>query len=69
MQLAWVTVGRISQERDLFGVSIPGAGLFWSQSGVTSLTQHISTGFLNTLKLMLSQEMWYIGRCMRISCE
>ena len=47
--LAWVAVGRMSQERYLFGVSIPRSDLSWSQSGVPSLTQHMSTGFFHTL--------------------
>ena len=44
-----VAVGRISQERCPFHVPIPRSDLSWSQSGVPSLTQHISTGFFHTL--------------------
>ena len=41
----------MSQERYLFGVPSPRSDLSWSGSGVPSLTQHGSTGFLNTLTL------------------
>ena len=49
--VAWVAVGRISQERYLLGVPIARSDLSWSQSGVPSLAQHISTGFFHTLHL------------------
>ncbi len=49
--VAYVAVGRISQERHLFGVPVPTSDLSWSRSGVPSLNQHISTGFFHTLLL------------------
>ncbi len=41
----------MSQERYVFGVSIPRSDLFWCQGGVPSLAQHTSVGFFHTLRL------------------